>query len=192
MKQSNEKQGKKGFIKEEEFNQPGRAAAGRKAEAVVERLIQEGMAQGKFSNLANEGKPLKIEEENPYVEEDMRMAYKVLENAGVAPPWIEMDKEVEAAIARARRDREEHLRWLRGRLDDIKFGPTHYFMRDLRLLAASQERWLQSHAIKLHELNQKIHSFNHVCPVSDLLKVPLLVDKIIEEYDRSCPAIPKV
>ncbi len=184
---------RQGFITEKEFGEVApRPMAGRGAEALVERLIQDGMAEGKFSNLANEGQPLKLEEDNPYVEDDMKLAFKVLENAGFAPPWIEMDKEVEAALGRATREREEHRRWLKRRLNDIALGPTHHFMRDLRQLAATHQRWLKTHSQRLRELNQKIHNFNHICPVTEKLKIPLSVDKIIEEFDKSCPAIPQV
>lgn len=163
-----------------------------RSEWIVERLIREGMEQGKFSNLANEGRPLKVKEENPYVEEDMRLAYKILENAGSAPPWIEMEKEVEAAIAQVKRERENHRRWLRIQLGNITSGPTHLFIRDMRRLAATHERWLKNHADKLKQVNEKIHTFNHVCPVDQLHKLTIQIDGVIQDFDDSCPAIPRV
>jgi hypothetical protein len=181
-----------GFIKEKDFNAPPIPMAGRGVAFVVERLIQDAMVEGKFSNLANEGKPIKIEEDNPYVEPDMRLAYKVLENARCVPPWIEMDKEVEASIAQVRQERENHRIWLKHRLYDLALGPTQHFLSGLRQLSVSHEYWLQNHARKLTELNQRIHAFNQICPVNELLKIPMQVDKVIQEYDKSCPAIPKV
>lgn len=181
----------KGPIEESEFQQ-ARPMEGRGRDFVVERLIQEGMAEGKFSNLLNEGRPLKLEEENPYIAEDMRLAFKVLENAKIAPPWIEMDKEVQAAIDQAQRERDNHRQWLKHRLNEIARGPFQLFTRNLHQLSTSHEHWLQNHAKKLTELNQRIHAFNQICPVNELLKVPFQVDKLIQEYDRSCPAIPKV
>lgn len=193
MKKRDEKHKKvEGFIKDKEFNVQPRPMAGRGAEFVVERLIQDAMAEGKFSNLENEGRPIRLEEENPYVEPGLRLAYKILENAKCVPPWIEMDKEVEASIAQACYERDLHRLWLKRRLQDLALGPTQHFMNGLRQLSVSHEYWLQNHTRKLTELNQRIHSFNQICPVNELLKIPIQVDKVIQEFDRSCPAIPKV
>ncbi len=174
----------------EELRRAQLRAAGH--ENYVERLIREAEEQGKFNNLAGEGKPLHIKEENPYVEEDMRLAYKILENAGCAPPWIETEKAVEELIASVKRERENHLLWLNRQLNHIKNGPTHTFFKDLRQLAASHQHWLKAHAVKLKEVNERIHSFNHICPVPGLFKIPIAVERVVEEYERRCPAIPQV
>lgn len=159
---------------------------------LVEKLIKDARDRGKFDNLSNHGHPIKIEEENPYVDEDWRMAYKVMENANVAPAWVELEKEVEADLDRARRDREEHRRWVLRRLDDIKNGPTQYFARDLRRLRLHHESFLKNHAARLVELNNKIERFNYLCPVNNLLKIKIQIPELIEEFDRYCPAIPLI
>ena len=179
---------KKGFILKRQFQ----AQRPINREGMVERLIQEGIESGKFSNLVNEGRPIKLEEDNPYVEEDMRLAYKIMANAGVTPPWVDQEKEVEAEIARLRQEREQHRLWLIRRLDDIKQGPYHYFMRDVRQLGQSHQRWLADYTVRLHGLNEKIHSFNHICPVDGILKTPIHVENLLRDYERSCPAIPQV
>ncbi len=163
-----------------------------KNEFVVERLIQEAQEKGKFENLSNQGVPLKIEEENPFLAEEWRMAYKVMENGGYSPPWIELDKEIEREIERAALDRAEHLRWLRRRLDDIKYGPTQYFTRDLRRLSVSQQHFLKAHQHKLEEINKKIELFNGICPVKGLLKVQIATADVIRKFDTECPAIPSL
>ncbi len=163
-----------------------------KHEKTVDRLIREAEEAGKFSNLANEGKPIKLEKDNPYVAEDMRLAYKILENAGCAPPWIELDKDVEAQLDQARQEREQHRRWLVHRLDQIKNGAYQHFLRDLRQLAQTHEYWLQGHRRRLEELNNRIHSFNNICPVPQLQKIPLIADKVLQEYDNTCPTLPRV
>ncbi len=159
-------------------------------EHLVEKLIKDARADGKFDNLANQGRPIKIEEENPYLDEEWRVAYKIIENAGYIPAWAELDKEVEQDLARVRREREDHRRWLLRRLDDIKNGPTQYFARDLRRLHQHHESFLKNHATRLHELNGKIEHFNFICPVNNLLKVKIQVDDVIKDFDQKCPAIP--
>ena len=60
---------------------------------VAERKIREAMARGEFDNLAGAGKPLP-EEDLSGVPEELRMAYKVLKNAGCLPPEVELRKEI--------------------------------------------------------------------------------------------------
>ncbi len=58
----------------------------------TERIIREAMERGEFDDLPAKGRPFVVEE-NPYAGE-MALAFHILRNAGVAPPWIETDKEV--------------------------------------------------------------------------------------------------
>ncbi len=60
-------------------------------ESLSERLIREAMERGEFDNLPYQGQRLPLEDET-YAGEDA-LGYHVLKNAGVAPPWIEADKE---------------------------------------------------------------------------------------------------
>lgn len=161
-------------------------------ETKVERMIREAQEQGKFSNLANEGQPLNLQEENPYANPEWRLAYKIAKDAGYVPAWIEMDKEVETELVKAKRLRDEHRRWLLRRLDDIKNGSIQYFMRDLRSLRQSHLRFLETHRQQLQDLNQKIETFNSNCPVVNLIKPKIMIDELLKAYDRSCPAIPEI
>jgi len=67
-------------------------------ETLIERQIREAMAQGQFDNLPHQGEPLP-NDENPYAG-DTALAFHVLKNSGVAPPWIEADKEVRELLER--------------------------------------------------------------------------------------------
>jgi hypothetical protein len=60
---------------------------------VAERKIREAMARGEFDNLSGAGKPLP-EEDLSGVPEELRMAYKVLKNAGCLPPEVELRREI--------------------------------------------------------------------------------------------------
>jgi hypothetical protein len=68
-------------------------------DALTERLIREAQDSGAFDDLPHRGRPLPADED-AYGGE-MAMAYRVLRNAGAAPPWIEAHKEarrVEAEV----------------------------------------------------------------------------------------------
>jgi hypothetical protein len=62
-------------------------------EKIAEKKILEAIAQGLFDDLPNKGKPLKMEDDS-WVPEDLRLAYKILKNAGCIPPEMEIRKEI--------------------------------------------------------------------------------------------------
>lgn len=62
-------------------------------ESIVEKRIREAMEQGKFDNLPGHGKPLALEDDR-HIPEDMRLAHKILKNAGCVPKEIELNCEV--------------------------------------------------------------------------------------------------
>lgn len=60
-------------------------------EIIAERKIQQAMEEGQFDHLQNKGKPL-VDDGMDMVPEDLRMAYKIMKNAGVVPEEIELRK----------------------------------------------------------------------------------------------------
>ncbi len=62
-------------------------------EKIAERRIQEAMERGEFENLEGKGKPLVLEDLS-HVPEELRMAYKILKNAGYLPPEVQLMKEI--------------------------------------------------------------------------------------------------
>jgi len=60
---------------------------------IAEQRIREAMENGEFDNLKGMGRPLDLSDES-WIPEDLRMAYKVLKNAGCLPAELELRKEV--------------------------------------------------------------------------------------------------
>jgi len=60
---------------------------------LAERRILEAMERGEFDRLPGAGKPLPLEDDS-LVPGDLRVAYKVLKNAGCLPPELELRKEI--------------------------------------------------------------------------------------------------
>ncbi|MGE5698541.1 MAG: DnaJ family domain-containing protein [Deltaproteobacteria bacterium] len=60
---------------------------------LAEEKIREAMARGEFDNLPGAGKPLEIEDDS-MVPEDVRVAYRILKNAGCLPPELELRREI--------------------------------------------------------------------------------------------------
>ncbi len=67
-------------------------------ESLVDRQIREAMDEGKFDDLPFTGRPLPLEDDAAAGE--WALAHRMLRNAGVAPPWIEADKETRALLDR--------------------------------------------------------------------------------------------
>jgi hypothetical protein len=62
-------------------------------EKIAERHILEAIKKGEFENLPGAGKPLALEGDSN-VPDDLRIAYKVLKNAGYVPPEVSLRKEI--------------------------------------------------------------------------------------------------
>jgi hypothetical protein len=67
-------------------------------ESLVERQLRAAMAEGKFDELPHQGERLPLVDDT--AAGDWAMAYRMLRNAGAAPPWIEADKEVRRLLER--------------------------------------------------------------------------------------------
>ena len=75
----------------------GKISVGPTWESIVERQIRQAMEEGSFDELPYQGEPLPVDDDAAAGER--ALGYRVLRNAGVAPPWIEADKEVRALLA---------------------------------------------------------------------------------------------
>ncbi len=62
-------------------------------EIVAERRIREAMERGEFDGLPGAGQPLKLDND-ALVPPELRVAYKILKNAGCLPPELELRKEI--------------------------------------------------------------------------------------------------
>ncbi len=83
---------------------------------LAEQRIRDAQARGDFEALPGAGRPLDLDEP-PFVPEDIRMAYRILKNAGFVPPEVELRRERHAAArcvadARDAADRTVALRKL--------------------------------------------------------------------------------
>ncbi len=78
-------------------------------DALVERRIEAAIARGEFDNLPGAGKPLDLDGD-PLVPEDLRVACRLLKNAGYVPPELAQVAEINhliGAVARTGHAEEE-------------------------------------------------------------------------------------
>ena len=76
----------------------GKISLGPTWESIVERQIREAMEDGAFDELPYRGVPIPLDDDAAAGER--ALGFRVLRNAGVAPPWIEADKEVRQFLDR--------------------------------------------------------------------------------------------
>lgn len=60
---------------------------------LAEQRILEAQRKGEFDNLPGKGKPLELEDLS-WIPQDLRIGYKVLKNAHVLPPEVELLKDI--------------------------------------------------------------------------------------------------
>ncbi len=70
-------------------------------ESLVEKQIREAMEAGAFDDLPFAGQRLPLEDDS--AAGDWAMAHRMLKSAGMAPPWIESDKEARRLLGELER-----------------------------------------------------------------------------------------
>jgi len=115
--------------------------------AIAEQRILEAAQRGDFDDLPGAGQPLDLDDDR-LVPEELRMAYRVLKNAGYVPPEVQTLKEI-GDLERLVRTLEhgdqrtvavKKLQWLRAQLSasrgDHLQQEAAYYDRLLESLAA--------------------------------------------------------
>lgn len=155
---------------------------------LVERRIQDAWEKGKFLNLRGEGTPQKLEE-NPFEDPEMRLAYKVLSNAGFAPSWVELAKELDAEETAAKRVWEDYRAHRRRQMAEIHRGSVARFAELVSELDDARDRALQRLERRWHETNKKISYFNAEVSTDNLKRPPLNVARRRERFEREFPRL---
>lgn len=63
-------------------------------EKIAEERIREAIERGEFDNLPGKGKPIVLENDS-HIAPELRIAHKILKNAGCLPPEMEIKKEIQ-------------------------------------------------------------------------------------------------
>lgn len=76
---------------------------------IAEQKIQEALRKGDLNSEKWKNKPLP-EEDDRFVPDDLKMAYKILKNSGYLPPEIEERKEIKRIEELIASTEDEHVR----------------------------------------------------------------------------------
>jgi hypothetical protein len=134
-------------------------------ETLIERQIREAAEAGEFDNLPFQGEPIP-NDDNPLAGE-WGLAFRVLKNAGVAPPWIEADKEVRLLL-----DRRDAI------IARASSGPAPTSM--------AQRRDCVALADIVADANAAIARVNVEAPTDRQRRHPLRLADELARYDEAC------
>lgn len=133
------------------------------------RALDDAVKAGFFDNLPGSGRPLDLsDEDNPFIPDDMRLAYRILRNAGYSLPWIEARKDIDAQIAALERRVAAHAAMLRSSAARLQRIPAYLRASRTQLLREHHEQFLVDHARRVDDLNRRIDDFNLSVPVISL------------------------
>ena len=80
-------------------------------QSIAEERIQASIRNGDFESLSGAGKPLALDND-ALVPEDLRMAYKMLKNAGYLPPEIIDEREMRSIVDMLETCQDEKIRFV--------------------------------------------------------------------------------
>lgn len=135
----------------------------------IERAIREAQERGLFDDLDGAGRPINWQDES-LVDEEWRMAFRIMREHGFAPEWIELHKEIGEELKQAREALLRAWRWRQEQLPDAREQQRHY-------IDAEWQRARNTFAETIAELNSKIDDFNLIVPITRLQKFKLDQDE---------------
>ena len=112
-------------------------------DGLVERKIRKAQKQGLFDDLPGKGEPLNLSE-NPFLDPSWRTAYKLLQDQGFAPEWIELDKEIRIELEGLRQRLAESKRWYNGAIAALEGRTGHRAKEERAWVEVYWERRLNS------------------------------------------------
>jgi DnaJ-like protein len=137
----------------------------REWENVVDKQIRQAMERGDFDTLPGNGKPLDLTV-NPFVPEEIRQAYRILENAGVSPDWIERDKEIRVEKIALQKLLSDHAQWQRESTARSRSLAPDQIIADYEDLVRARDLLLARFRERAAALNKLIDIFNLKAPSS--------------------------
>ena len=142
-------------------------------ESLIDQKIREAMEQGEFDDLPGKGKPLDTSE-NPFEDPELRLAHRMLRNAGFAPSWIEERKDIDSEFENARQQMSRVWMVLQNALGtDNERGAR-----------ARWEKALTSFRKQASELNRRITAWNLKVPAAGFQRTLIDIEKEVSEVER--------
>jgi hypothetical protein len=154
--------------------------------SVIDRLIREAQERGEFDNLAGKGQRLKLED-NALEDPERRLANRVLKNAGFAPDWIELDKDVRQGLDEARQALRRSRAWCDERLARLGDRRDAEAQRERNFLAGEWQRAQARFVETIGEINRQIDVLNLKVPLLNLQRLRLDAGRELIRLESEAP-----
>ena len=154
-------------------------------EGAVEKQIREAMERGEFDNLPGKGKPLDLGY-NPYAPEDWQLAFKLLQDAGIAPDWIEQGKEIRVELDALASWLARQMQWQRERAAKLTRLPLPQATAEREHLADAREKTCAEYRRRAGTLNKMIDTYNLKAPSGAPHFVRLRIEEEIQKFREAC------
>jgi hypothetical protein len=178
----------------------------------LDKAVGEARRRGDFDDLPGRGEPIRLSPAQP--DNEWELAFSILKNAGYAPYWVELGKEIDAATAAlpaARQHAREVIQALLAQTGEPAAAPApaherrsfRFFRRSappqpraaesLRPADVERERLRLRTAYldRVDELNAKIQEYHRALP-DDLWRLQRPRpnrEEMAAEFDRDCPPV---
>jgi hypothetical protein len=150
--------------------------------------IEEAAAAGFFENVPGSGQPLDFSfEENPFIPNDLRPAWRMLKNAGYALPWMEDRKDIEKRHAELTRRLESYLKRVASSHERIARMPEYLQPSRRARLRDEHAAFVASFRAAADSLNVRIEIYNLSVPSLTLQVSPFKTDDAIRQLSESDP-----
>jgi DnaJ homolog subfamily C member 28 len=141
-------------------------------ESLIDQKIREAMEQGDFDDLQGKGKPIDTSE-NPFEDPELRLAHRMLRNAGFAPSWIEERKDIDSEFENTRNELARASKVLQNALGT----------ENERGARARWEKALTLFRKQSGELNRRIILWNLKVPASGFRRKLIDVEKEVSQFE---------
>ena len=154
---------------------------------VAERKITEWIDAGGIERLSNIGTKLDLRE-NPFLRSDLRLAYRMMENANLAPDWIELGKEIETALARCREEMRRNADANRRDRIALHAASIDASLLINRRLRARRDEFTEQQTSRYANVNHLIGRFNVACPMDHLHRLRIdVAGSVVDDLHASRP-----
>ena len=127
----------------------------------IDDHINKAIEEGKFDDLPGKGKPIRWDD-NPFVEQEWQLAFRMLRDAGFALPWMDTAKEIESQLEAARASLKRAWEWWRANA-----GQPPAFVE------SEWQRALGVFRQQIAEVNHRIFDYNLEVPLPRFQRPPV-------------------
>ena len=152
-------------------------------ESGVDKTLREAMERGEFDNLKGAGKPIEFDE-NPFTPPDWQLAYKMLKDAGYAPDWIELDKDIRKMVTELDVMLARHTRWERAEHARIQKLAPEKQQAEFDYLRGARARLIAQYRERAGEVNKTIDLFNLKAPSAQVHIPRIRIEETIMKFEN--------